>query len=71
MARLDGFYKVTHHGKQKVMKWTCTNSDNTETISGYWNGHGYTGNDHDMNSIDEKRLTDKELLSFIKLPNQH
>lgn len=65
MSRLNGFYRVTHQGKEKIMKWTSTNEDNTETVAGYWNGHGYTGNDHDMYFIDEKRLTDKEILKKL------
>lgn len=65
MARKDGFYKVTHHKKVKIMKWTTTNDDNTKDVSGYWNGDGYTGNDHDMSFINEKMLTDKEVLRAL------
>lgn len=66
MARLDGFYRVKHHKVNRIMKWTTTNEDNTKEISGYWTGHnGYQGNDHDMEYINEKRLTDKEILQEI------
>ena len=66
MARKNGFYRVKHHNEDKIMKWTTTNDDNTATVAGYWNGHNnYTGNDHDLDFIDEKRLTDKEVLRLI------
>ena len=66
MARKDGFYKVRHHNSEKIMMWTTTNSDNTANISGFWQGSdSYRGNDHDMSFINEKRLTEKEVLNLI------
>ena len=66
MARKEGFYRVRHHGDEKIMKWTPTNIDNTKTVAGYWNGHnGYTGNDHDLSFIDEKRITDEQILKKL------
>lgn len=66
MARINGFYKVVHHNRERIMKWTTTNEDNTYEISGYWEGNnGYNGNDHDLSYVDEKRLKDREVLDFI------
>ena len=66
MARVDGFYKVKHHGKEKIMLWTATNKDNTESISGFWKGHnGYSGNDHDMDFIDEKCIPYSIILNIL------
>lgn len=66
MSRQNGFYRVRHHGEEKIMKWTLTNDDNTETVAGYWNGdNSYTGNDHDLDFIDEKKLTDKQILKNL------
>lgn len=66
MARLNGYYNVKHHGTNKIMLWTTTNEDNTKSISGFWTGHnGYKGDDHDMSFIDEKKLTDREILEVL------
>lgn len=69
MSRKNGFYRVTHGGETQIMSWTSLNNDNTEPISGYWNGdNSYTGNDHDMSFINEKLITEKELLKILNRP---
>ena len=66
MARQDGFYKVRKGTKEYIMKWTTTNADNTAEMSGGWKGaDSYGGHDHDMDFINEKRLTDKDILKLV------
>ena len=66
MSRINGFYKVRHHNQEKIMRWESTNTDNTATVSGFWIWkHDQRSNNHDLDFIDEKKLTDKEVLGII------
>lgn len=67
MARQNGFYKVRWHGKEQVMTWTTTNNDNTSNIAGFWTSINNSLNDHDLNFVNEKKLTNKEVLRLINL----
>ena len=67
MARQNGFYKVRWHSEEHVMLWTTTNDDNTSDIAGFWTSIHNSLNDHDLNSVNEKKLTDKEVLGLITL----
>ena len=67
MARQDGFYKVRWKSEEHVMLWTTTNNDNTNSIAGFWTSISNSLNDHDLDVVDERRLTDKEILKVIAL----